>query len=279
MRCAFHSVLTLSALLLATGAGWGQRRQDPPFQQPDTVQVKRDIVYGKGGGRDLKLDLFLPKQGEEPRPGIVFVHGGGWQGGSRAAFQRQAAYLAGKGYVGACIEYRLSGEATFPAAIEDCKCAVRWLRANAGTYKVDPERIAACGGSAGGHLVCRVMTSTSPLPEAVRRRVAHVLSISGVHDLRPLMSTRMNATLRLDRDEARAESPVLLEPSPGLRLTCWAGASERAEFIRQNALLANIWRGLGAATACVVEDNRHHFNVIDGLGDRDSPLTKALFET
>ena len=89
----------------------------------------------------------------------------------------------------------------------------------------------------------------------------------------------MNATLALDRDEARAESPVLLEPEPGLRLTCWVGAGERAEFIRQNALMANVWRGLGAATACVVEDNRHHFNVIEGLIGRDSPLTKALFET
>ena len=97
--------------------------------------MKKDVVYGKGGGRDLKLDLSLPKEGTEPRPAIVFVHGGGWQGGNRGAFAPQAAYLAGKGYVGACIEYRLSGEATFPAAIEDCKCAVRWLRANAKTYR------------------------------------------------------------------------------------------------------------------------------------------------
>jgi hypothetical protein len=124
-----------------------------------------------------------------------------------------------------------------------------------------------------------MMTRSSPLPDGVRRRVSHVVSISGVHDLRPLMKTQMNATLRLDEDEARAESPALLEPSPGLRLTCWAGASERGEFIRQNALLANIWRGLGAATAAVLEDNRHHFNVIDGLVAAGSPLTTALFET
>jgi hypothetical protein len=93
------------------------------------------------------------------------------------------------------------------------------------------------------------------------------------------MNTQMNATLHLDAEEASAESPALLEPAPGLRLTCWAGAGERAEFIRQNALLANIWRGLGAATAAVVEDNRHHFNVIDGLTEAGSPLTTALFET
>jgi hypothetical protein len=124
-----------------------------------------------------------------------------------------------------------------------------------------------------------MMSSSSPLPEALQRRVAHVISISGVHDLRPLVGTRMNATLRLDKDEARAESPALLEPVPSLRLTCWVGAGERAEFLRQNALMANIWRGLGAATAAVAEDNRHHFNVIEGLSAPNSPLTTALFET
>jgi acetyl esterase/lipase len=128
--------------------------QDPPFKLPENVELRADVVYGKGGGRDLKLDLFLPKAAPSPRPGIVFIHGGGWSGGNRHAFYRQAAYLASKrGYVGACIEYRLSGEAKFPAAVEDAKCAVRWLRANAQKYGVDPNRIAAAGGSAGGHLV------------------------------------------------------------------------------------------------------------------------------
>lgn len=128
--------------------------QDPPFKLPENVELRRDVVYGTGGGSELKLDLFLPKAGPSPRPGIVFIHGGGWSGGNRQAFYRQAAHLASKrGYVGACIAYRLSGEAKFPAAVEDAKCAVRWLRGNAKTYGVDPNRIAAAGGSAGGHLV------------------------------------------------------------------------------------------------------------------------------
>jgi len=122
------------------------------FTPPPDVEMRRDVVYGKGGGRDLKLDLFLPKKGSGQRPAIVFIHGGGWRGGRRGQFYRQAAYLASKGYIGACIEYRLSGEAAYPAAVEDCKCAVRWLRANAKKLSVDMNRIAACGGSAGGHL-------------------------------------------------------------------------------------------------------------------------------
>jgi hypothetical protein len=102
------------------------------------------------------------------------------------------------------------------------------------------------------------------------------VSISGVHDLRPLMRIALNATLRLDADEARRESPALLEPLPGTRLTCWVGSSERAEFVRQNALLASIWKGLGAATTTVEEPDRHHFDVVDGLADPEHPLTRTL---
>jgi acetyl esterase/lipase len=139
-----------------------------------------------------------------------------------------------------------------------------------------PGPIRLVGHSAGGHLVTRMVSSTSPLPEEVGRRVAHTVSISGVHDLRPLMRIALNATLRLDADEARRESPALLEPLPGTRLTCWVGSSERAEFVRQNALLASIWKGLGAATTTVEEPDRHHFDVVDGLADPEHPLTRTL---
>lgn len=131
-------------------------KKKPRLDIPPNVEMKHDVVYGLGGERKLELDLFLPKDGTKLRPGIVFIHGGGWRSGTRTQFHRQAAYLASKGYVGACITYRLSGRAKFPAALEDCKCAVRWMRANAKTYRIDTDRIAACGGSAGGHLAAMV---------------------------------------------------------------------------------------------------------------------------
>jgi poly(3-hydroxybutyrate) depolymerase len=132
------------------------------------------------------------------------------------------------------------------------------------------------GHSAGGQLVTRVICANSPLPAALRHRIAATVSISGLHDLRPMLRTAMNATLGLDAAEAAAESPALLEPMPGARLTCWVGAAERSEFIRQNGLLANVWKGLGAATAVVEEPDRHHFNVIDGLADPQHPLLRAV---
>jgi acetyl esterase/lipase len=189
-RQAALPLLALALLSLPAEAP-AQDRQQPPFRLPDNVEMKKEVVYGKGGGRDLKLDLFLPRENAgTPRPGIVFVHGGAWQGGNRGAFARQAAYLAGKGYVGACIEYRLSGEATFPAAIEDCKAAVRWLRANAKTYHLDPDRIAACGGSAGGHLVALLGVSDKVKElegvggnAGISSRVNLVIAFNGVFDL------------------------------------------------------------------------------------------------
>ena len=83
---------------------------------------------------------------------MVYIHGGGWSGGERTQLRRQAAYLAARGIAGMAIDYRLSGQANYPAALEDCLDAVRWLRANAGKYGVDPARVAAAGSSAGGHL-------------------------------------------------------------------------------------------------------------------------------
>ena len=105
------------------------------------------------------------------------------------------------------------------------------------------------GHSAGGHLVTRMISATSPLPAAVQNRVGHTVSISGVHDLRPLMNTSMNAELRIDSAEAQAESPALLAPMRGARLTCWVGA--RGAFRIHPAecfacqYLDRSWRGNG----------------------------------
>ena len=121
---------------------------------PPSVELIENVVYGSPGGRDLHLDVVTRREKPAaPRPAIVFIHGGSWKSGGRGQFHRQAAYLADKlDLFGACIEYRLSGEAQFPAALEDCKCAVRWVRSVADKYNVDPKRIGVCGGSAGGHL-------------------------------------------------------------------------------------------------------------------------------
>lgn len=136
----------LSLVLLLCTPLLAQRGQ----RLPKGVEVERDIEYGKGGGKPLTLDLYRPKDAEGKLPLVVFIHGGGWRGGDKA--RAPVVQIVPRGYVGASINYRLSGEATFPAAVEDCKCAIRFLRANADKYGIDPERIGVWGSSAGGHL-------------------------------------------------------------------------------------------------------------------------------
>src|SRR5262245_52565746 len=112
-------------------------------QEPG-IRVERDIVYGKGGREDLRLNLAAPK-GKGPFPAVVCIHGGGWFQGQRQDMDSMTELLARRGYVAVTVSYRLAPKARFPAQIEDCKAAVRWLRANAAKYKINPDRIGAIG--------------------------------------------------------------------------------------------------------------------------------------
>jgi acetyl esterase/lipase len=122
-------------------------------QEPPRLEVERDLVFGTGGGRELKLDVTRPR-GDGPFPAVVCLHGGGWVGGDRRQMDATARVLAAHGYVAVTPDYRLAPQDRFPAPVEDCKAAVRWLRANAARLKVDPERVGVLGYAAGGHLAC-----------------------------------------------------------------------------------------------------------------------------
>lgn len=127
------------------------------FCQPNPlkdVKAMKDIEFVKHGEQSLKLDLYVPEKGDGPYPLIVWVHGGGWIGGDKNDCPTLNLGYGQRGYATASISYRLSPVAPFPAQIEDVKAAIRWLRAHAEEYKIDPNRIGAIGGSAGGHLVC-----------------------------------------------------------------------------------------------------------------------------
>jgi acetyl esterase/lipase len=122
------------------------------------ARVGSHIQYVKDGHERNKLDLYLPEEADAPLPVIVWIHGGAWFGGSKDN-PGQVLALVGKGYAVASIGYRLSQHATFPAQLEDCKAAIRWLRANAPTYQLDADHIGAWGASAGGHLAALLGTT------------------------------------------------------------------------------------------------------------------------
>lgn len=149
--------LVLILFFVAATLVLAQRRGSTEASKvPEGVTVYRDVAYVTDGHERQKLDLYVPEVGEN-LPLIIWVHGGAWRGGDKTHYVRME-YLK-SGYAGASLNYRLSQHAIFPAQIEDVKAAVRWLRANAETYRLDPHRFAAWGSSAGGHLVAMLGTT------------------------------------------------------------------------------------------------------------------------
>ena len=229
-------------------------------------RARLDIAYGEEPRN--RLDLFLP--GTTPKGLVVFIHGGYWMESDKSCWSYLANGAVSRGFAVAMPSYTLCPEARIGGIVKEIAAAIGTAAA-----MIDGP-LMLTGHSAGGHLASRMVSDTSPLNPDVARRIRRVVSISGLHDLRPLMVTEMNAPRAIDAREAIAESPALLRPMNGIRITCWVGGGERSEFLRQSALLANIWTGLGATTCSVVEPDRHHFNVVDGLADPDHPLTRAL---
>lgn len=148
------------------------------------VSVKRDVVYANTGTGQLRADVFFPTMDDGLRPGVVLVHGGGWRSGKRQFLEPMARRLAAEGYVATVIDYRLSREALYPAAVEDIGRAVEWLRSRSGDFALDPDQIALLGTSAGGHLavLAGVMGRNQP-GGGWGRAVQAVVNIDGVVDM------------------------------------------------------------------------------------------------
>jgi pectinesterase len=140
--------------------------KDYPFIKIVTIQnssklrIEKDLVYLSYGERDLHLDLFLPpEKNKGPFPGVILIHGGGWKSGDKSMNHPIAVNLALNNYIAATVEYRLSPEANYPAAIYDLKAAVRWMKANAQSYNIDATKITVIGFSAGGTLAALLGTT------------------------------------------------------------------------------------------------------------------------
>jgi acetyl esterase/lipase len=130
--------------------------QTPPSLQPSQSRalLVPDLPFAQVGGTTLSLDLARPAEGDGPFPAVVCLHGGGWVRGDRKQMAQTIEALARRGYVAVAPDYRLAPKHRFPAQIEDCKAAVRWLRANAAAHRIDQRRLGAVGLAAGGHLAC-----------------------------------------------------------------------------------------------------------------------------
>jgi pectinesterase len=168
-RAALLSILSLPLGLTAFADEPESRQANKPSQTDgktivpkatlDRLDEQLDVTFARYGDRTLEMDIFRPNEAAGPLPAIVCIHGGGWRKGSKIHHRKVAQALVAEGYVTASIDYRLSGEAIFPAHIHDCKAAVRYLRANAKKLGIDSDHIGAIGHSAGGHLAALLATS------------------------------------------------------------------------------------------------------------------------
>ena len=252
------------------GADWPARWTASAERFREHLPSRCTAEYGipYGSGERNRYDLYLPEGG--PKGLAVFIHGGYWMKFQRSDWSHLAQGALGRGWAVAMPGYTLAPENSVSGMTSEIARAITAVAA-----RIDgPIRIA--GHSAGGHLATRMICEPSQVPEEVVTRVEQVISISGLHDLRPLMRTAMNGTLKLTELEARNESPALRRPRPGSRVMCWVGDSERPEFIRQNDLLTNIWHGLGIDIAAHHEAGRHHFDVIEDLTDPASALARLF---
>jgi acetyl esterase/lipase len=254
----------LPVLLLVHG-------QEP---KPD-VRVECDLIYGKAGDADLKLDLARPKDGDGPFPVVVCIHGGGWTHGDRGELRTTVENLARRGYVAVSVDYRLAPKDRFPAAVEDCKAAVRWLRANARQYKINPDRIGVVGFSTGAHLACLLgVTRKSDGLEGAggnpdeSSAVQAVVSFFGATDLtqegfgkdveKENLVPFLGGSLAEKKDRYRKASPVTYAGKHAPPFLFFHGTNDHIVPIRQSELLAEKLKEAGVSAELIALEKEGH---------------------
>jgi len=261
------AVFALVALLLLVAAP----------RDSAALTIERDVVYATAQGTPLLLDLAMPKTGNGPFPVVVFLHGGGWSEGNRQEMNHFIEGVAGLGYVGVTVAYRLVPAARFPAQLEDCKAAVRWLRANAAKYRINPKRIGVVGFSAGGHLASMLgVTGKNDGLEGAggnpdqSSRVQAVVSFFGLTDF----STRdwprdlengviepfLGGSFANHADEYRRASPITYVTSDAPPFLFFHGSEDKLVPVDQSKRLGEKLRNAGVfAEVNVLEGEGHGF--------------------
>jgi len=284
-RCLrFMSVAVVAALIAVTGClAQPPGDQDVPGPPPnvapepsvsfeDGAWAMRDVEYGEVDGYPLLLDAWLPAD-DEVHPAVVHIHGGGWRNGSKAGGFRavRGEELIADGIAVFSLNYRLSGVAPYPAAVEDCLAAMRWIREHAAEFNVDPDRLAVWGGSAGGHLVL-MMGFLEPGPgdldaqgdrldNLVRCIVAKNpptdLAADGMHDERALLLF-MAATRDDDPERFEAASPITHASADDPPVLMLHGTEDGTVPYAQSVALAARLDELGVANELITFEGAGH---------------------
>ncbi len=230
---------------------------------------EKQLGFAYGPDARHIVDTFTPAN---PKGTLIFIHGGYWRATSTADHHHFAQGALARGWRVAFPEYPLCPG----VRIGDIAAATATaIEAIARQFPQGP--LVITGHSAGGHLATHAASTASLLTAKTRARIIRVVSLSGLHDLRPLVRAhQLNALLRLTDNEATRLSPALLEPGKGFDLHCVCGGGELPEFRRQNALLANVWSGFGVSSDIHEAGNLDHFRLLDKIVSPDDDLTRLL---
>ncbi|MBS0319201.1 MAG: alpha/beta hydrolase [Proteobacteria bacterium] len=265
--------------------GYNNRQAVPDFQQwfdrwaRESADVRAawhpqlDVRFGPGPKETL--DLFLPRGAVHGT--LLFLHGGYWRSLDKADHSFVAPAYLQHGYAVAVANYDLAPAVSIAAIVDEARRALAWVWRHGPAAGASTECVAVAGHSAGGHLAAMLMATDWSGYDVPVRPLHGALTLSGVHDLRPLVQASMNADLKLDDAAAAAVSPALLAPRVDAPLVVAAGADETSEFLRQTELLADAW-GAGTRPSPIrtlVVPRRHHFNVLNEFATAGTPLADA----
>lgn len=225
-----------------------------------------DIAYGDG--QRNRLDLF--KCDDSQNTLVVFIHGGYWHKFDKSYWSFLAQGAIAKGWNVAIPSYTLAPDASMARISQDVGKAIL----TAAQKVTGPIRL--IGHSAGGHLVARMLCEDTALDESTLKRIEHVVPVSGIYDLRPLLLAKMNDILQMSEQEALDESPALHSPESRAPVTLWVGDCERPEFLRQTRLMCEKWQDASEQIRAVYQPGKNHFTVIEDLALPDSELVSVL---
>jgi arylformamidase len=254
---------------------WFQRFAELSARARDRYRPALDVRYGANPKETL--DLFVPAK--PARGTFVFIHGGYWRALDKADHLLVAGPFVDRGFSVAVINYDLCPDVTIATIVDECRRAVAWVVNEGARHGANAETIVVGGHSAGGHLAAMMLATPTEAFGLARHPVTAAVSLSGVHDLRPLTLFSYNSDLRLDDAEAARLSPALLMPATSAPLLVAVGADETSEFLRQAELLWDAWPANRPAgeQALLAVAARHHFSVVVDYGHASSALTQKTF--
>ena len=246
-------------------AAWSQAARD-------RYQPARDLRYGENPLETL--DLFVPAA--KPRGTFVFLHGGYWRGFDKDDFAFVAGPFVEQGIAVANLNYDLCPAVSMGTIVDECRRALAWVVRDGPRHGTSAGNVVAGGHSAGGHLVAMMFATDWTAHGMAQAPLAAGVTLSGVHDLAPMVKFSLNADLKLDAAEAARLSPVTYGSRTQAPLLMACGANETSEFLRQTKLLWDAWPGNRRPTeGPMFVPGTDHFSVVAQYADAASALTQA----